>query len=533
MNLRAFQTGAAGDQSFLDPSQYDSYSIARGQAATFTHASLSAADAVKQDSGSRDTVVQTTAGDACHGIIIQAGTTTSCVVQRSGVTPELFSDLAIGSTYYTAASGGISTSGSNVVGVGWTDTRLRLTLPDVTGVLSEVTSFGDLDDVTPSSPASGQRVEYNGSVYVNAWPDDLRDADGDTLVQVEESADEDIIRFDAGGSQIAAVTTTGLGVGTASPDRLLHAEVADAGTTSTVYGVRVSHATSGTAAVGIGIGYEFEVEADDGTMDVIAAITAESVDATGGAAEGKLVFSTLDEGDDGLASRMEIDDSGTVTITAMTTAGFLKNTTTGVVSGGNIVDQLEDADGDTLVQVEESGDEDTIRFDCAGSEIAVITATGLGAGTASPDTLIHAETADAGTTTTTYGIRVSHATSGTAAAGLGAGYQFEAEAADGNMDVIASISAELTDATGGAAESKFVIRTLDEGDDGLASRLEVDKDGILTALGGYKSADGSAGLTGTLELDDGANWNATLTFKNGLLVGQTTGASSAATATWT
>ncbi|MGC6402547.1 MAG: tail fiber domain-containing protein [Flavobacteriaceae bacterium] len=45
----------------------------------------------------------------------------------------------------------------------------------------------------------------------------LVDADGDTLVQVEESADEDIIRFDAGGTEQLIVNTNGIGVGMA-PD---------------------------------------------------------------------------------------------------------------------------------------------------------------------------------------------------------------------------------------------------------------------------------------------------------------------------
>lgn len=44
--------------------------------------------------------------------------------------------------------------------------------------------------------------------------------------------------------------------------------------------------------------------------------------------------------------------------------------------------------------------------------------------------------------------------------------------------------------------------------------------------------NGTDGLSGTLTLDDGANWRVTLTFAGGILTGQTTGASSAAAATW-
>ena len=45
----------------------------------------------------------------------------------------------------------------------------------------------------------------------------IQDADNDTKIQVEESSDEDKIRFDVGGSEKAIVTSTGLGIGTSSP----------------------------------------------------------------------------------------------------------------------------------------------------------------------------------------------------------------------------------------------------------------------------------------------------------------------------
>ncbi len=39
-------------------------------------------------------------------------------------------------------------------------------------------------------------------------------------------------------------------------------------------------------------------------------------------------------------------------------------------------DSITDADGDTQIQVEEGADDDTIRFDTAGSERLTITSTG-------------------------------------------------------------------------------------------------------------------------------------------------------------
>ena len=59
--------------------------------------------------------------------------------------------------------------------------------------------------------------------------------------------------------------------------------------------------------------------------------------------------------------------------------------TTRIRAAQIIEDALSDRDGDTKVQVEESADEDKIRFDTAGSERAIITETGkVGIGTSSP-----------------------------------------------------------------------------------------------------------------------------------------------------
>jgi hypothetical protein len=51
----------------------------------------------------------------------------------------------------------------------------------------------------------------------------LLDADSDTKVQVEESPDEDIIRFDVNGTEAMQISSSGhVGIGTTSPDTTLH-----------------------------------------------------------------------------------------------------------------------------------------------------------------------------------------------------------------------------------------------------------------------------------------------------------------------
>ena len=76
------------------------------------------------------------------------------------------------------------------------------------------------DAQRPGSPANGD-IRYNSDQttiegYANgAWANlasgnELKDADEDTKIQVEESADEDIIRFDVAGSEIMQIGAGGL-----------------------------------------------------------------------------------------------------------------------------------------------------------------------------------------------------------------------------------------------------------------------------------------------------------------------------------
>ena len=69
-----------------------------------------------------------------------------------------------------------------------------------------------------TAPPSGVAVEAITATNTSiTTATQLSDADGDTLIQTEESSDEDKIRFDTGGTERVIIDSTGVGIGTSSP----------------------------------------------------------------------------------------------------------------------------------------------------------------------------------------------------------------------------------------------------------------------------------------------------------------------------
>jgi hypothetical protein len=117
------------------------------------------------------------------------------------------------------------------------------------------------------------------------------------------------IIFDDEATDEIEITESKLGIGTASPDRLLHVELDDATTNDVSYPLRLTHTTSGTPADDIGVGIEFEVEDASGNT-VCAAIEGKLTDVTNGAEEGALWFYTTDIGGGGFSAKMVLDKDG-------------------------------------------------------------------------------------------------------------------------------------------------------------------------------------------------------------------------------
>jgi hypothetical protein len=72
-----------------------------------------------------------------------------------------------------------------------------------------------------TAPPSGVAVEAITATNTSiTTATQLSDADGDTLIQTEESSDEDKIRFDTGGSERMIIDGTSVGIGTSTPGSL-------------------------------------------------------------------------------------------------------------------------------------------------------------------------------------------------------------------------------------------------------------------------------------------------------------------------
>ena len=127
----------------------------------------------------------------------------------------------------------------------------------------------------------------------------------------------------------------------------------------------------------------------------------------------------------------------------------------------------------------------------------------VGIGTASPDRLFHPELANAVTAATSYVQRISHITSGTAAAGFGAGLEWELENASGTNKVVSTIETVFTDATNATEDADFVVKLMAAGA-AAAEKLRVDSTGLLITQNatlmksGVTLTDGAGVGVGTL-----------------------------------
>ncbi len=142
-----------------------------------------------------------------------------------------------------------------------------------------------------SAPPSGATIDvrYLGRVVDVANAAILQDSDQDTKVQVEESADEDIIRFDTAGSQVATLTGSALDVVGDITGATLNAD----GDTSAGDNAAIGYtAAEGLILTGQGSTNDITIKRDDDTAVLEVATGQSDIEVTGG----NIFFGTASKG---------------------------------------------------------------------------------------------------------------------------------------------------------------------------------------------------------------------------------------------
>ena len=256
-------------------------------------------------------------------------------------------------------------------------------------------------DAAPSSPSvgdiwfesdTGDLFTYYDGVWVEVGQATdtanlgLSDADGDTLIQVEESADEDTIRFDTAGTERMVIKPDGkVGIGTATPLEQVEIAGVNDRTALRLSGAGGSGSVTGKVYLGM---HQWASGANPSVRIGAEEITVSNYDAD-------LVFQTRDSGSDVLpTTRMTIDHTGKVGI--------------GTTTPANTLHVKKDVD-DFVVKIENDGDSTSsdglwldTRWNTATNTVLKVTSNSgtsdffyikgdgkVGIGTATPSSTLH------------------------------------------------------------------------------------------------------------------------------------------------
>lgn len=163
-------------------------------------------------------------------------------------------------------------------------------------ILDGSNNLSGLNSITATSSSTATTGIFDGS--------------GNSFIQFKSlTVSKGYLGYSSGGSQgIALLNAAGAvvnslmtdgglyGVGTNAPDRRIHSETNDAVTNTTTFGLRLTHTSSGTAAVGFGVGLEVELENGSGTNVVTGTLESIFTDATSGSEDADWVFRNVRAG---------------------------------------------------------------------------------------------------------------------------------------------------------------------------------------------------------------------------------------------
>jgi hypothetical protein len=110
----------------------------------------------------------------------------------------------------------------------------------------------------------------------------------------------------------------------------------------------------------------------------------------------------------------------------------------------------------------------------------------VGIGTTGPDRLLHPEASDAVTAAVTYVQRLSHVTSGTAAAGFGVGMEMELEDGSGTNRVASYLETLWDDPATATYKGRLVLKAVDSG--GTREVIRIEGSGTAGELGFFAAA---------------------------------------------
>ena len=121
-----------------------------------------------------------------------------------------------------------------------------------------------------------------------------------------------------------------------------------------------------------------------------------------------------------------------------------------VVIGSGLTLPSDSASGQLVIQ--------NMIFGTGNTGTGTTLSTGsVGIGTSSPDRRFHVEVTDAVTSAVTYAQRLSHVTSGTAAASFGVGTEYELEVADGSNAIAATVDVSWRSVSAGTEYADYIV----------------------------------------------------------------------------
>ena len=277
---------------------------------------------------------------------------------------------ALNSGSITSGFGAIDNGSSNITTTG------TVTYGSLSDGVITITAFADEDDMVSNS-ATLVPTQQSVKAYVDAQVATANELSELTDVNLTTPADASLLFYDTLTSKWIDNVVSG------------DITIADTGVAAISSGVIVNDDINASAAIsvsktaltaGTGLTLSTDTLAIDST---VATLTG-----TQTLTNKTLTSPVLNTGVSGTAF-LDDDTFATATASTLASSESIKAYVDSSV-GGISSNSITDADGDTKIQVEESADEDIIRFDTAGSERMVINATGnLGIGTASPTELLH------------------------------------------------------------------------------------------------------------------------------------------------